>query len=170
MFSETDRVWARHFLGYAGQFVQADLRCENALTGIQSISDGGSRPDSSSEAYIKACIYGFAASTGVGGVTVGPTPQDVTFSYPAQRGLIQIEAQIAQLDAMLGASEVDGDIKVNPARETARLRMEGRRVVTAMATMLGVTPRRDVFSSIAPNPSGDSFYHQPDGLGDGYQW
>jgi hypothetical protein len=72
-----------------------------------------------------------------------------TLATPAQRGLIQIEASIAQQDVLLGASEVDGgDTKVNSAREMIRLRSEGRRLVNAMCLVLGLRgPRVDVFGT-----------------------
>jgi hypothetical protein len=171
-FSEADRVWIRHFMGFAAIFVQADLRLENSIQAIQSQADGGVRPDSSSENYVKGCVYGVAAVTGQStGVTPGGLTQNLVFASPAQRGLITIEATIAQQDAFLGALSADGgEVKIDSARETARLRWEGRRLVTAMATMLATSPRRDVFSTTPANPSGDPFYANPDQLGSRYQW
>lgn len=148
-FNETDRTWIRHFAGFSAIFGQADPRLESAITAIQSVSDGGSRPDSSGENYIKACIYGQAGVTGGStGVTIGGAAQNVTFNVPSVRGLIQIEANIAQLDAFMGATQADGgDTKVDAGRETIRLRLEGRRVAYAMCRMLGMKrPRVNVFS------------------------
>jgi|SRR5579875_2166275 len=171
-FSETDRTFIRHFLGFSAIFVQADLRLENAITACQSEADGGSRPDPSTENYIKGCIYGFAAVTGTAGVTPGPTSTTgATFSMPAQRGLIQIEAQIAQLDSLLGVLSADnGEAKLDTARERVRLCMEGRRLVNAVARQLATNPRADIFSSAPVNADGDAFYGLPDGTGENYQW
>ena len=150
MYSELDRTWIRHFAGFSAIFLQAYPRLEAAITASQSIADGGSRPDSSGENMVKGYCYGFAAVSGAqSGVTPGGAAQNVTFAMPAQRGLIQIEASIATLDVMLGASEVNsGEAKVDPARETMRLRLEGRRLAYAMCRMLGMKrPRVNVFSA-----------------------
>lgn len=152
MYSELDRTWIRHFVGFGATFTQADPRTEAAITATQSTADGGSRPDSSGENIIKGLIYGTAAITsGTSGVTPGPTSTTgVTFNTPAVTGLIQIEAEIAALDYSLGATEADGgDAKVNVAREGARLKNEGRRRVNALCIALGLQgPRADVFGTI----------------------
>jgi hypothetical protein len=160
-YSEVDRVWIRHFLGFSAIFTQADPRLENAVTATQSLADGGVRPDASTENYIKAVIYGVAAVAGTqAGVVVGPaSTTGVTFQVPASRGLIQIEANIALQDQFLGTSEVDGkEIQIDPAREIKRLRVEGRRLVNHLARMLATHPRADIFSNVAPDPGGDAFY------------
>lgn len=157
-FSEVDRVWIRHFGGWGAVFSQADPRLEGSVTGIQSVADGGSRPDSSSENYVKSCIYGSAANAGTSGVTIGSAAQNVVFATPAVRGLIQIEQQIAALDILNGAAEVD-EVKVDSAREMIRQRMEGRRLVYAMCRMLGMKgPRVDVFSSGVTTEDSDPFW------------
>lgn len=157
-FSELDRTWVRHYLGFSAIWLQAEPRLENAITACQSTADGGSRPDSSGENYIKAMVYGSAASTGTAGVTIGGTAQNVTFTTPAIRGLIQIESQIAQIDILLGTSAVD-EVRVDGAREMIRLRVEGRRIVYALARMLGMRgPRVDVFSSGTTTEDSDPFW------------
>ena len=160
-FSETDRTWVRHFMGFSAIWLQADPRLENALTAAQSVADGGSRPDSSGENYVKALIYGQAAVAGTAGVTVGPvSTTGATFASPAQRGLIQIEASIAAQDAFMGALSVDGgEAKIHPAGEMVRLRMEGRRLVGAMCRMIGMKgPRVDVFSTMQGTEDVDPFW------------
>src|ERR1035438_174575 len=84
-YSELDRTYIRHFVGYGAIFLQAEPRLENAITATQSITDAiskGSRPDSSTENYLKSLLYGTAAVctplTPVG-VTQGPLPQNVAF-------------------------------------------------------------------------------------------
>lgn len=156
--SEVDRTWIRHFGGFGGIFGQADPRLEGAITAIQSVADGGSRPDSSGENYVKALLYGSAAGTGTAGVTISGAAQNTTFATPAVRGLIQIESQIAQLDTFLGTTEAD-EVKLDSAREMIRLRMEGRRLVYSMCRMLGMTgPRVDVFSSGVTTEDSDPFW------------
>ena len=121
-YAEADRVWIRRYVGYGAIFLQAEPRLENAIT---------------------------AVTGGVSGVAPGPTSTTgATFNTPSLRGLVQIEATIAQQDALLGASSVDGgEAKVDPVRETARLRMEGRRLCHQLARMLGMRGvRADMFS------------------------
>lgn len=70
------------------------------------------------------------------------------FATPAVRGLIQIEANIAQQDLFLGAMEADNEVKIDPVREIKRLRSEGRRLAHALARMLGMRGvRADMFSA-----------------------
>jgi hypothetical protein len=150
-YSELDRSWIRHFIGYGAIFIQSEPRLENAITATQSTADGGARPDASTENYVKGIVYGTAAVTGTQtGVTPGAaSTTGVTFAMPAVRGLIQIEANIAQQDVFLGAYEADGgEVKIDPAREVKRLRAEGRRLAHSMARILGmIGVRADVFSS-----------------------
>ena len=149
-FAETDRVWIRHFLGFSATFVQAEPLLEGAITAVQSTADGGSRADATTENYIKSVVYGQAAVAGTQtGVVIGPTSTTgVTFATPAQRGLVQIEANIANMDAFLGAMKVDGgEVEIDPVRETKRLRSEGRRLCQSLASMLGMRGvRKDMFS------------------------
>lgn len=142
-YAELDKQYVRKYVGYGATWLQAEPRLENAILATQSVADGGGRPDSSTENYIKGLIYGTAAVTG-NGVTPGGTAQNVTFAQPAIRGLLQIEAQIAFLDVQQGALQAD-EAKVDPARETARLRSEGQRLCHAMARMLGMRGVRSFY-------------------------
>jgi hypothetical protein len=149
-YSETDRTWVRRYVGYGAIFLQAEPRLENALTATQSVADGGGRPDSSTENNVKGIIYGFAAVAGTAGVTPGPgSTTGTTFSTPLLPGLITIESNIAQQSVFMGATSVDGgDAKVDPVRETMRLRAEGRRLAHQLARMLGMRGvRADMFSA-----------------------
>lgn len=147
-YSELDRTYIRRFVGYGAIFIQAEPRLENAITATQSTVDGGTRPDSSVENQIKGYVYGTAAVSG-GAVTPGGTDQSTTFAQPALRGLLQIEAAIANLDTFMGASSVDGgDVVVDSARERASLGKQGRRLCGMLARMLGMKGvRMDVFSA-----------------------
>jgi hypothetical protein len=130
--------------------MQSEPRLENAISATQSIADQGTRPDASTENFIKGMIYGVAAVTGTqNGVTPGAvSTTGIAFTTPAIRGLIQIEANIAQQDIFLGASEADKEIRVDPVREIKRLRSEGRRLAHALARMLGMRGvRADMFSA-----------------------
>jgi hypothetical protein len=147
MFSELDRSYIRKYVGYGAVYVQAEPRLETAITTIQSQADGGSRPDSSEENAIKILIYGSNAVTGTA-VTPGGTAQDTTFAQPALLGLLQIEQYLDIQTAFLGAGKADNDVTIDPARESARLRKEGRRLCHAMARKLGMKGvRADVFSA-----------------------
>lgn len=161
-YSELDRTYIRRYIGYGAVYIQAEPRLETAISSTQSIADGGSRPDSSVENYVKGLIYGAAAVTGTQtGVTPGPvSTTGVTFAQPAIRGLLQIELAIAQQDVFLGALKADGgDAEIDPARERASLRKEGRRLCHALARILGLKGVRvDIFSSSEViNDAGDPF-------------
>ena len=147
-YTETDRSWIRKYVGYGAIFLQAEPRLENAILATSSAADGGTRPDSGTENNIKGLIYGYAAvTTGAAGITPGGTVQNGVINTPAVRGLIAIEASIAQQDTFLGTSQAD-EVKVDPARERASLRKEGRRLAHALARMLGMKGvRADIFSA-----------------------
>lgn len=150
-YSETDRTYFRRYVGYGAIFLQAEPRLENAITATQSVSDGGARPDASTENYCKGIIYGVAAVNGSqSGVMPGPgSTTGVIFQTPAIRGLIQIEANITTMDVFLGTLSADGgEVKLDSFRETIRLRQEGRRLCHQLARMLGMKGvRADIFSS-----------------------
>jgi hypothetical protein len=143
-FNEQDRVFLRTFLGFGGIFHQADPRLENAITSVQSVADGGTRPDSSTENFVKARVYGQAA-------VVGPP------AIPALRGLLQIEANIATLDVQAGARKA-GKVDLDSFREMIRLRREGRRMAATVAYQLGMRGvRADVFSAAPVITDDDPF-------------
>ena len=152
-FSQLDRAYIRRFLGYGAIFLQAFPLVENAATAVQSLADGGTQPDSTSENMIKAWIYGSAAVTGTAGVTPGgASTTGTTFSQPAIRGLLQIEQAIAFQDALIGAVEAEGDAKMDSYREIARLRSEGQRICNQIAFTLGMkcVLQQVFFTSSAP--------------------
>lgn len=149
-FSETDRTWIRRYVGYGAIFIQAEPRLENAITATQSVADGGARPDASTENNIKGLVYGFAAGGTVNGVTPGPASTTGTvFATPQLPGLLQIEQYLSLQNVFLGANSADnGEAKIDPARETTRLRSEGRRLAHQLARMLGMRGvRADMFSA-----------------------
>jgi hypothetical protein len=157
MFSETDRVYMRRFLGTGSTFLTAWPLLESAMTAVQSVSDGGARPDSSTENEIKGILYGTASVTGTTGVTPGGTSTTgQTWTTPAVRGLLAIEASIAGQDPFLGVQQVGkGAVTLNPLLETHRLRSEGRRLANRLAYMLGMRRViRDVFSGASDQDGG----------------
>jgi hypothetical protein len=118
-FLESDRVQIRQYLGFGALFLQLDNRLESAINSIQSIADGGTRPDSSSEVALKAIVTKLQA----------------------------VDSAIDALSVQQGAHEVD-EIKLDSARETLRLRMVGRQYVGRLARMLDTAPRSDCFATV----------------------
>lgn len=138
-FSQLDYTYVFRYMGMSNIFLQAWPLVSNAVKAVQSIADGGTQPDSSAENSIKGFIYGQAAVTGVSGVTPGAaSTTGVTFTQPALRGLLSIEQAIAFQDSFVGATEAEGDAKIDAFREIARLRSEGQRLCGAIATQLGM--------------------------------
>ena len=138
-FSTLDRVRVRHFMGFGAIFRQADLRVENALTAIMSVADGGSQPDSTSENAVRAIVA----------------------------DLLQVECMLKEQWKAFAVNQVN-KVRMDAIRAMGALRMEGRRLVTSLSSVLATSPRRDCFASTAPNPDGDAFYDAPGGKG--YQW
>jgi len=147
-YSEQDRTYLRHFVGYGAIFLQAEPRLENAITATQSEADGGARPDSNVENYIKGIVYGSAAQAG-NPVTPGPTTQSTTFAMPAQQGLLTLEAQIQVMWPITFVQSSDNkEAVLDVFRGIVLLRKEGRRLCHALARMLGMKGvRADVFSA-----------------------
>ena len=145
-YTELDRTYVRRYVGYGAIFLVSEPRLEAAITNTQSVAEGGARPDSSTENFLKGLIYGAAAVAGAG-VTPGGAAQNVTFTQPALQGLLGIESLLQtpwQISYVLSADEA----KIDPARGVLLLKMEGRRLCHAMARMLGMKGvRADVFSS-----------------------
>lgn len=158
MFSELDRSGIRWALGYSAIFLQADPSLENALTAVQSVADGGSRPDSNEENFCKGILYGFAAVVGTSGVVAGPaSTTGATYSTPARRGLYTLWATIDQLDQFQGALKVDsGEAEVDAVRERKRLISEGKRLVHALARKISTAVVTDIFEPSEIVPGGNS--------------
>lgn len=123
-WSEADRALLRHYLGFGALFLQADSRLEAALSAVQSVADGGTRPDDSTERLIRGWLA----------------------------ALERIERRLRELWAEAEALKVD-DLGVDPYRGLALVRSEGRRLVSNIARALGTAPRHDVFSAMAPSDS-----------------
>jgi hypothetical protein len=118
-FNESDRVSIRRLMGFSANFLQADPRLENAISSVQSIADGGTRPDNSTELAVKSTVT----------------------------SLIAVETKLAALMDIATVGNVD-EVKVDAARADALLCKNGRRLVTSLSVLLGLRgPRRDIFSS-----------------------
>ncbi len=128
-WTEADRAKLRHYLGFAAIFLQADPRLENAITSVQSVADGGTRADNSTETQIRGWI--------------------------ADLESVEVKLKALWDKAML--TEAVGDVKLDALRGRAMLLAEGRRLVTNLATALSTSPRRDIFSATEPRPQGDAF-------------
>jgi hypothetical protein len=139
VLTQLDRSNIRHFLGYGAIFKQADLRLENAMTAIQSETDGGSQPDSTSENAARAIVA----------------------------DLQTVECMLKAQWQSFAVGRAD-KVRIDAVRAMGALRMEGRRLVTGLSSVLATSPRRDAFASTQPNPDGDAFYDAPGGKG--YQW
>lgn len=117
-FTEPERVQIRRYLGCSRLYLQGDHRLESVMTSVQSIADGGSAPDGSTEDLIRATLADLAA----------------------------LEGSMKALWAQAQALDADG-LKIDAARAMAVLRAEGRRLVGCIADQLEFHPRRDVFSA-----------------------
>lgn len=117
-FSERDRVDIRLYLGFGSLYLQLDPRLENAITAVQSVADGGTRPSSDTENQVKDIIL----------------------------ELKDIDERIIALRDQQAATELVGEVRLDAARETSRLRAEGRIYVHRLARIFDTLPRGDAFS------------------------
>ena len=124
-FTESDRVSIRKYLGFAAIYQQADPELENAITAVQSIADGGTRPDSSTEDAILAYVV----------------------------LLVAIDAEVESASGCLSTIKVD-EVEMDPARGEAILLNRARRLVGHIGRALSTAPRFDVYSAPEPDPSG----------------
>lgn len=120
-WTEADRVKIRHYLGFAAIFHQADPRLESAITAVQSVADGGARPDDSTEQHIRRILA----------------------------DLDIVETRLKALWSQMQAAVID-ELRVDAGRAAAMLRSEGRRLVHGIAAALSTSPRRDIFSPSPP--------------------
>jgi hypothetical protein len=116
-FSEADRVQIRLYLGFGSLYLQADPRLENAITALQSVTDGGTRPTNDAELVAKGILTELA----------------------------DVDSRIKALRDQQAATEVVGELRLDAAREQQRLCTEGRRYVHRLSRMLDTFPRSDAF-------------------------
>jgi hypothetical protein len=128
-WTQQERAWWRHFLGFSAIFKQADPRLENAVTAISSIADGGTQPDSTTENYARTII------------------QDA----------LAVEALLKNLWLQMQVSKSSGGNVLDALRGMMGLRQEGRRIVNSLSAIISTNPRRDVFSAAYVNSDGDAY-------------
>lgn len=139
MFLESDRVQIRTYLGFSALWLQADPRLESAITNIQAVADGGTRPDTSSEVQAKSLVT----------------------------KLQGIDTAIDTLVIQQGATRVQNQVSLDSAREMIRLRSLGRQYVHRLARMFDTLPRADVYS-MAPDDAPGGLVPLPFGGRSGY--
>lgn len=122
MFTEADRVQIRKYLGY-GLLNGFYSNVEAKISSVQSIADGGSAVDDSTELYVKQLITKLQA----------------------------IDSKLEQYWCYMESIMTDGKIKVDVARAMQALKMEGRRLVKRLAVVLSLNnPETDAFSGGIP--------------------
>jgi|ERR1041385_3464732 hypothetical protein len=140
-FAESDRVKIRKWLGFSAIFLQADPVLENAITSVQAIADGGSRPNDSTVVAIK--------------------------DYLTKLDSIESQWMLLTTEGGMQGGQVD-ELKIDPLRGLQGLCKIGRMYVGFIADALATRPHRDVF--VAPQLMSSGGYSQPD-FGPGYpQW
>lgn len=117
-FVESDRVQIRRWLGVPAIFLQAEPRLETSITAVQSVADGGGRPDSSTETAIKG--------------------------YVSQ--LQTLETKIQALYGQMQVVDA-GKLSLDVLRGLAGLKSIGRWYVGQISDALSHAPVRDVFSA-----------------------
>jgi len=123
-FSESDYTQIRKYMGYSFKTSTEWPNINSLIKESQSIADGGIAPDDSQELEIKAIVL----------------------------ELQGIDANLAQFRQASMSVLVDGKIHNDFVRGMQSLRMEGRRLVGRLCTMLTFNaPKFDMFSSRIPD-------------------
>jgi hypothetical protein len=124
MFSEYERVQIRTYMGSGAIYKQLFPKLENAITAIQSLADGGSQKDSSTENIVR----------------VNLTKLDT------------LETKIESLHCQLQIVEAGLDnVTLNATKALYVLKSEGRRYIGTIARILACAPVYDYFSSQTPS-------------------
>ena len=144
-WTEYQRASVRRWLGYGALYLQADPRLETAMTTVLAVSDGGTRPDSSTQQMIIGWLTLLDGQPGAG-------------SAPAAAS---IEGQwLATLPVMFVGSADNGSAKTDAIRGLFGLFKVGRLYVRNICFALGFTaPLHDIFSS--SGPANESHIRQP---------
>lgn len=117
-FTEADRVQLRRWLGYSAIYASRDPILESAITSVQSVADGGGRPDNTTEIAVKGYVTELAS----------------------------IESKVKDLYEQMQAHKLD-DITIDPLRGMAGLCKIGRQYVGHISDALSTPIKRDVFSA-----------------------
>lgn len=118
-YTESDRVQIRQYLGFSSIFLQADPRLESAISATQSTSENGTRPDTSTETFVKTLIVKLQA----------------------------IDTSLDALSCQVGVVKAEEGIQLDSAREMLRLKGMGRLYVHRLARVFDTFPRSDIYSS-----------------------
>jgi hypothetical protein len=122
-FTESDRVKIRKYMGAGSVFKQLFPKLENAITAVQSTTDGGSQTDNSTELSILSIIT----------------------------KLETIETKIEGLYCQVQVVEVNKkEVVLNTAQGLYLLRSEGRRMIGVLSRTLACAPLYDYFSGQQP--------------------
>lgn len=128
MFTESDRVTIRLYMGAGSIYLQLFPKLENAITAIQSIADGGVRSDNSTELMVRTQIT----------------------------NIQNIETRIQDLYDELEIKTAGQDkVELDVTKAVLMLQREGRRYIGNISRILACAPVFDYFSSQAP--SADDF-------------
>ena len=117
----------RHWMGGSALVHGFWPALEDAITLVQSVADGGARPDDSTETAIRATMVEL---------------DEIETKRKALRKRVMVDTAIA------GGTHA----RIDPARGLAALRMEGRIVAGSLARYLGFKAvLTDIFSAAAPH-------------------
>lgn len=120
-FSEAERVQIRRWLGYSAMYASRDPILESAITAAQSLADGGSRPDNTTELAVRGWLTELAT----------------------------IETRWKDLYEQMQAHKLN-DLTIDPHRGLAGLFKIGRTYVGFLSDALSTPVKRDVFSAPIP--------------------
>ena len=127
-FTESDRVQIRKYMGTGSIFLQLYPILENAISAVQALADGGSRPDNSTELEIRVQLA----------------------------NIVNIETKITclydQLEIITAGQE---KVEINATRALYVLKNEGRRFIGNLSRLLACAPMFDYFS---PQMSSTEYY------------
>lgn len=112
------------YLGYAAIFLQADPRLESAITAVQAVSDGGTRPDNSSELAVRNIITQLQA----------------------------IDTARQTLIPMMFVNKAD-EAGMDPVKADCAYRIQARTYVHRLARFMDTEPRADIYSAGYPQPA-----------------
>ena len=117
-WTEAERATIRQYLGYGTLYTQTFSMLEQAISHVQSIADGGARPDSTTETLVRGILTKIAACL----------------------------ARIEENSGYLVAIQVN-KIRVDAARAIAVDRQNGRGLVNQLSIALQTAPGADIFST-----------------------
>lgn len=118
-------------MGAGSIFLQLFPKLESAITAVQSLADGGSQPDSSTENSIRTYLSKLAA----------------------------LELKIEEMHCQVQVTQAGKDeVTLNVAQGMYLLRSEGRRYIATIARTLACAPIFDFFSPMSPSASE---FHNP---------